>query len=141
MASNNEVFRAVAILGALLLGDKVLGLFAPENPGGDVDPAPEDANPATLSQTEADTLADQIEAAVWGTGVVESWTEDDEAFATCLMVPQNTADVRLLMNAYGSRGTHFNQLNLTETVVAYLDQDYRDAVRADYAAKGITIRF
>lgn len=141
MASKDNTLTGALLIGGLLIADKVVGWFAPENPGGDVPPAPEDPTAATMTQTEADTVADQIEAAVWGTGVVESWTEDDEAFAACLMVPRNTADVRLLMNAYGSRGTHFDKKNLTETVVEYLDDDYRQAVRDDYAAKGITIRF
>jgi len=139
--SNDTLVRGGLLLGGLLLVNKVFGWFAPDNPGGTVTPGLGDTRPATLDAVSANTLADRIEVAVWGTGAVEAWTEDEEEVASCLMVCRVTNDVRLLMNAYGSRGTHFNKLNLTETVVEYLDNDYRAAVNADYQAKGITINF
>ena len=137
--SNDTLVRGGLLLGGLLLVNKVFGWFAPDSPGGSVTPALGDTRQATLDTVTANALADRIEVAVWGSGAVEAWTEDEEEFAACLMVCQVTNDVRLLMNAYGNRGTHFDKLNLVETVAAYLDDDYRAAVNADYLAKRITI--
>ena len=133
--------RWVALGAAVLLADKVLGFFTPDNPGGNVTPGTGDDRPATMNEAEARALADRIEADVWGTGVVEAWFEDDEDFAATLTECKVTNDVRLLMNVYGNRGTHFVRPNLTETVVEYLDAEFRDAVNENYRRKGINIRF
>jgi hypothetical protein len=123
---------------AFVVVEKVFGLFADEQPGGDVDPAPDDTRPATLTASQALALADRIEVAVYGTGVVVTPYEDDADFCAALLVPRVSADVRLLMNAYGERGTLLNELTLSETVAAYLDPDILAEVRAQYAARGIT---
>lgn len=119
-------------------------LFGDEQPGGDAPPLPEDEadpRPATLTLSRANQLADQIEVAVHGSAPVQTPWEDDEAFAAALMQCEVTADVRLLMNTYGERGTILSPLSLSETVAAYLDEDYIAAVNADYLSKGIAIQW
>jgi hypothetical protein len=139
--SSTNVVRWLVIGGALLVADKVLGFFAPDNPGGDVTPGTGDDRPATFTPSDAGVLADRIFNDVWGGGLVATPWEKDEDFAATLMVPKVTNDVRMLMNAYGSRGDLFSPQTLAETVADYLDADLRQAVADDYAAKGITIRF
>jgi len=137
----DDAIKIGLALGGLLIADQVFGWFNDPGPGGEVDPAPGDNRPATLTTSDARALADRIAVAVWGTGIVVNPFEDDADFAAALMVCNVTNDVRLLMNEYGNVGPITNRLNLTETVVAYLDADLRAAVNADYRAKGITITF
>jgi len=133
--------RIVALLAGVLIADKVFGLFKKAKPGGDVTPAPGDIRPATLSAVDAAALADVIEQAVWGSAPIPTPTEDDDAFAAALLVCRVTADVQLLMNAYGERGTFLSPLTLVETVAAYLDDDLKTSVNRTFALRGITIRF
>lgn len=125
----------------LIFWNRVSAWFAPAQPGGNVTPGAEDNRPATLTLSAAGALADAIEQAVWGGGLIAQPWERDADFAAALMVPQTTADVRLLMNSYGERGTVLSPLTLSATVSTYLDSDYKSAVNRDYEAKGIQIRW
>lgn len=87
-----------------------------------------------------DMYADEIFVAVWGAGSIASWTEDDELIGSILMDMQNIDDVYQLIQAYGRRTVGLvleDGGNLVETVGAYLDNDVRDEVNADYRAKNI----
>ena len=89
-------------------------------------------------------FADQIEAAIWGTGAVASWWEDDEQIADILKQMQNIDDVRALIDAYGVRTVGLlisDGGNLVESVASYLDNDLKEEVNADYAAKNIPFQW
>lgn len=132
----------LVLVGAgLLMADKVFGFFAPDEPGGNVTPGTGDDRPATLNEAEARALADRIYSDFWPGGLIALPYENDEDAGAALMVCAVTADVRLVMNAYGDRGTVLSPMNLAETVATYLDNDVRQVVNADYMAKGIAIRF
>ena len=140
MAQNSRIpwLPIGAALGGLLLWDK---LFGKDLPGGYVPPNPGSSAPATLTIAQANAIADAIEQAVWGGGVVASPWENDALFAEQLMRAQNDADVGLIMNTYGERGTILAPLTLAETVASYLDPDYRAAVNLDYEQKGINLQW
>lgn len=139
---SNGLVKLVAIGAGVVILDKVVGIFTPDKPGGDVTPGTGDNRPATFDVATARALADRLESDFWPGGLIALPFEYDEDAAATLMQCQVTNDVRLLMNEYGTRGTAiFERYNLTETVVKFLDNNYRDAVNADYQTKGITIRF
>lgn len=142
MAQNREIpWVPIGLtLGALLLYDKLFG-STPYEPGGDVFPAPNPPGAATLTAAQAGIIADAIEEAVWGGGVIASPWEDDAAIAEQLLRAKNDADVRLLLNAYGRRGTILNPMGLAETIASYLDDEYRLQVNASYTARGISIQW
>jgi hypothetical protein len=134
--------------GAVLLGNVLDRIFPRETqPGGDVTPGPGPTNPdgtpqrANLTQAQANSVADGIEAALYGTGVVMSPTEDEAAVVDLMTVPLNDADVRLIMNAYGKRGTILAKYTLAAALASYLSASDRAEINQDYESKGIVIRF
>lgn len=136
--------RTVALIagGGLFVVAMKNKLFPPEpEPGGHVDPAPEDTAGATMTATQATTLADGLEVAFWGTGLFAAWTEDEAAVVEIMTICQNTADVRLLMNAYGQRGSMLDKMNLTQSIREFLSTSDIMAINADYRTKAITINF
>lgn len=142
MAQSNDKLVTYGIIGAaLVVAYKFTDLFSDPDPGGDVTPGTGDTRPATFDRATAGALADVIDVAFNGNGPILSPWENDEAAAGALMLCQVTNDVRLLMNAYGTRGQILSPLTLAQAVSSLLDNDYRAAVNADYLAKGITITF
>lgn len=147
------IYAALAIAGGLALKSFFGGLFGhgddggtstpggSSNPGGDQPPAPETDVPPTLTAVQAGILADQIEAAIWGTSIFGDWTEDEDLVIAAITQCQNDADVRVLMNAYGLRGSILDKLNLPNTVDQYLSASDIAAINADFAGKGIKLRF
>jgi len=138
--SDNLVTYGLVAAG-LFVAYKFADLFGDEDPGGNVTPGQGDNRPATFDLATAGALADVIDVAFNGNSPILSPWENDEAAAGALMLCQVTNDVRLLMNAYGTRGQILSPLTLAQAVASLLDDDYRAAVNADYRAKGITITF
>lgn len=113
-----------------------------EQPGGDVEAAPTPPGEvATITAVQAGVMADAIEQAIWGSGLFSSPTEDEDAVIDVITSCANTSDVKLLMNAYGKRGTITNKMNLAATVREYLSPSDIAAINADFSAKNIAIRF
>ncbi len=111
-----------------------------DQPGGDAPPAEQtDMRPATINAVQAATIADAIQVDVFGSGMIQTPWENDDDFAIQLMKAQNTNDVRVIMNAYGRRGSALVDYNLPQTVAIFLDDDRKQAVNADYFTKGIEI--
>jgi hypothetical protein len=136
--------KIAGILAALFLVKDILaavGLGPDVQPGGVVDPGTGDTRPATLTTQDAEVIADALEVDFYPGGLVTLPWENDADAAAQLVKAQNTNDVRLLMNAWGTRGTVLSPMTLAQTVAYYLDADYRQAVNGDYQAKDITIRF
>jgi hypothetical protein len=99
-------------------------------------------NPSKLSYSLNQYLvyADQIEGALH---IGDAWSpyEDDTAVQDVLMSMQNDDDFYQLVKAYGVRETTWpTELNLVETIEAYLDSDNKEAVNVDYAGKGMNVR-
>ena len=86
-------------------------------------------------------IADDIQSAIWETGPFALY-ERDEVIASALMAMQNRDDLKKLRCVYNIRGAKdamSARLNLVQSVEKYLDQNYKDAVNADYYAKGIPL--
>lgn len=84
------------------------------------------------------SLADQIQAAVWGS--ILDLTEDDEAMRDALLKMETLDDVKKLIVVYGVRGEGIvlqEYYNLPQTITKYLDTDYKQEVNAVYQQKGI----
>lgn len=101
-------------------------------------------NPANLTFDAAvyNSLADSIEAAVWG-GLL-SVTEDDEAIFDALRKMKNLDDVKALIKAYGIRGEGIvlqEYYNLPQTITLYLDESYKNEINALYSQRGINYQF
>lgn len=101
-------------------------------------------NPANLSFDNAvyNSLADSIEAAVWG-GLL-SVNEDDEAIFDALRKMKNLDDVKALIKAYGIRGEGIvlqEYYNLPQTITLYLDSSYKNEINALYSQRGINYQF
>jgi len=142
MAQRSDNLVTYGLLAAgLFVAYKFAGLFGDEEPGGNVTPGQGDNRPATFDLATAGALADVIDVAFNGNGPILSPWENDKSAAGALMLCEVTNDVRLLMNAYGTRGQILSPLTLAQAVASLLDDDYRAAVNADYRAKGITITF
>lgn len=148
--TQSRTVMTIAILagGAVVLGNVMSRIFPPVAlPGGEVTPGPGPMNPdgtpqrANLTQAQANAIADGIESALYGTGVVMSPTEDEAAVVDLMTVALNDADVRLIMNAYGKRGTILAKYTLASAIASYLSASDRAEINQDYEAKGIAIRF
>lgn len=84
--------------------------------------------------------ADGIEAAIWGTGPIANWWEDDTAIGEILLKMNNLDDVKALVSAYGRRyvGIFLNDGgNLAQMIAEYLDDSVKKQVNDQYAARGI----
>lgn len=84
--------------------------------------------------------ADQIEGALH---IGDAWApyEDDDSVQSVLMSMQTDDDFYQLVKAFGVRETTWpTELNLVETIEAYLDADNKEAVNNDYASKGMKTR-
>lgn len=116
-------------------GDGPAGPVDPLDPN---DPVHGDRRPATFTSAQAVGLANAFYAAVYG-GFIG---EDENAMVRILTLCEVTDDVRLLINAYGSRETLGTmELDLPGAVVAYLEPAQIAAVNSDYAGKSIIYRF
>jgi hypothetical protein len=85
-------------------------------------------------------FADSIEASLH---IGDAWSpyEDDEEVGTTLKRMNTDDDWYQLIKAYGHRETTWpTELNLVETIQAYLDQDVKDDVNQDWSNKGIKSR-
>ena len=132
------------LIGGYMLYQKFFG--ARPDPGGNVTPGTGDTRPATLDDATAQTAADAIDVAIWGSGIIEQPWEDEGAVITAMKLAQVTNDVRLIENKYGYRGTDTAQLthtapDLAGTIEKYLSDSDKAAINSDYQAKGITIQF
>lgn len=141
--TERDTLTLLLTLGAVgLILSKLDDLFGDgPPPGGDAPPAPEDPRPATITQSQANAMADAFETAIWGSGVFVTPWERDWAAAGVLMLCNVDADVRLLVNTYGERGTLLAPQSLASTVSEYLDADVIEAVNLDYQRKGIQWRW
>jgi len=125
----NILFGAV---GAFLL----YRLFKSDQSGGTSDEnISYTASNLTYSNIQYKIFADEIEAAVWGTGAIAAWWEDDEEIGRILMEMQNIDDVKALISAYGRRyaGVLLQEGgNLVQTIENYLDDDIKEEVNEVY---------
>lgn len=87
--------------------------------------------------------ADEIVAAIQGTGVIVLPWEDDAKIAAILMRAGNETDVKALICAFGNRKpTILSPAQpLGSWVSAYLDSDKISEVNNYYQYKGISFRF
>lgn len=118
-------------------------IFSNDNSGGTSDVLNVGKN-LTYTENDYKTLADAIEAAIWGTWALPSITEDDQAIGDILMMMQTDDDVAMLNNKYGKRfrGVLFEDGgNLTQSIHAYLDQDVKNQVNQYYRSSGINWQF
>ena len=141
MEKSNLDLRTLAILGAVVWGaSKVFGIL-----GRDVlppvPPARDDSSPATLTAAQVATMADQIEAAIYGSGLFSLPWEDEAQVVDLCQMCQTTRDVILLVNAYGTRGTWLDKKTLPQAIRAYLSDADISAINADFQAKGIQFAF
>lgn len=136
---DERTVRTVLLVGTALyvagVLDDVFGDGKP--PGGNPTPAPDDPRPATLTEQQAMGMADALEVAFWGDGLIVRPWEQDAAAAAILARCMVTADVMLLLNAYGERGTVLSPMGLAATVSDYLDADYMAEVNALYRSRNI----
>lgn len=115
-----------------------------EQPGGGEPAAGEDdgaqdpdPRPATLTRVQADSLADQLEEYFnFGWLLNDPW-EDDQGIGAVLMVPLVTADVNVLLDSYGTRGSWLQSYNLSQAVANFLDENIKREVNAYYDEQGI----
>ena len=126
---------------------KLSKAFGNSLPGGTSVPAAPDPvgaggapQQATLTQAEATSICDAIESAIWG-GFIASPTEDEEEVIAQLSKLGNDADVRLVMNVYGKRGTALDKYTLAQTIGEYLDRDDINEINSIFATRGIKFRF
>lgn len=102
------------------------------------------ANNLTFDPYAYKIYADGIEAAIWGTGPIAAWTEDDEAIGEILSKMQNLDDVKALIAAYGRRyvGVFLSDGgNLAQMITEYLDNDVKENVNNIYASRGINFQW
>jgi len=87
--------------------------------------------------------ADSIQAAIVGSGLIVSPTEDDTLIGEILKRANNGWDVAALICAFGERKPSLltPAQPLPTWITAYLDNDIREQVNQDYANKGITFRW
>lgn len=133
--------------GAIVLGNVLDRVFPPPiRPGGDVSPAVAtnaDGSPQTanMTQQQANAIADGIEAALYGTGLVMDIGEDEATVVDLMELCTNDADVYLVMNAYGARGSWLWSITLAAAISKYLSASDRAEINSNFQSKGIAIRF
>lgn len=86
-------------------------------------------------------LADEIEAAFFGTPF-QLWERDDDA-AFVLSQLWTDDDVSKLIQVYGVRGATLltSGYTLPAAVVAFLDEDYKEQINELYQGRGMVYRF
>lgn len=146
MNNKNTIVQIAIILVVLYVLKKILDIFKNPQTSPQGGGAQENiqVNPANLSfdQSVYNSLADQIEAAVWG-GIMAA-TEDDEAIFDALRKMKNLDDVKELIKAYGVRGEGIvlqEYYNLPQTITLFLDSDYKEQINSLYSQRGIKYTF
>jgi hypothetical protein len=146
MNNKNTIVQIAVILLILYILKKVLDFF--KNPqttpqGGQTqEDVVVNQSKLTYDPVVYNSLADKIEAAVWG-GLF-SVTENDAAFFDALNQMKNLDDVKQLIKSYGIRGEGIvlqEYYNLPQTVTMYLDDSYKNQINALYLQKGINYQF
>lgn len=92
---------------------------------------------------EYDGFADQINGAIWNTGLFALW-ERDEAIAATLMQMLSLDDFIALSCAYGERGAPgawSEKYSLIMAVEKFLDAKYKAEVNEYYSSIGINFQF
>ncbi len=115
-------------------------IFSTDKSGGTSQKLLCDGTELTYPGNQYKIAADAIEAAIWGTWYLPSWTENDETIGAILMQMQTTDDVCALNNAFGTRfrGVIFKDGgNLAQTLQAYLDKSVKNKVNEYYYSRGI----
>jgi len=145
MTTNSTQVKDAAVVGVLaLIAWQVYRFFNPADPdpgsgpAGEVDAAEEDNRPATFTDAQAVGLADSLLSAFYG------FTEDEGAIVDILTMCETTADVRLLVNAFGDRAllcAWFDNRVLNEAVRLYLSDDDIAIVNDRYLVRDIKYRF
>lgn len=136
--------KAGVIAAGLYAGYKIYQLFNQDKSGGTSDDIEVNENKLSYPIGTYKVYADEIEAAIWGTGAFPSMTEDDEAIGLILMDMNTADDVYQLATEYGvrTRGVLLEDGgNLVETIQTYLDSDIKATVNADYRAKNIPFQW
>jgi len=141
---NKKVIQYVG--GGLLLTWLGYKLFFKKDQSGGTSDVNVTVNPnnLTFDPFAYKIYADGIEAAIWGTGSIASWTEDDEAIGEILSKMQTLDDVKALIAAYGRRYVGIfisNGGNLAQMITEYLDNDIKQDVNNIYAARGINFQW
>lgn len=97
----------------------------------------------TYSGWEYDAYADQINGAIWNTGLFAMY-ERDEAIAATLMQMLTLDDIIALSCAYGERGAPgawSEKYSLIAAVEKFLDAGYKEQVNDYYMSQGIMFQF
>lgn len=146
MNNKNTIVQIAIVLVVLYVLKKILDIFKNPQTSPQGGGAQENiqVNPANLTFDQAvyDSLADQIEVAVWG-GIMAA-TEDDEAIFDALRKMKNLDDVKELIKAYGVRGEGIvlqEYYNLPQTITLFLDSDYKEQINSLYSQRGIKYTF
>jgi len=140
-----RTYRTLALLGVGgVVAYEVIHKFfpPPPTPGGTVVVNP--GNPAqqsVITQAQANVIADGIEVALYGSGWIESPTEDEATVIQLMEIATNDADVNLIMNTYGERGSFLSKITLAAAIRDYLSTSDIAAINSNYASKGIQTRF
>jgi hypothetical protein len=146
MNNKSTIIQVAIVLVVLYILKKILDIFS--NPqtspqgGGAQDDVVVNENNLTFDKAVYSSLADKIEAAVWG-GVF-SVTENDEAIFDALNQMKNLDDVKELIKIYGVRGEGIllqEYYNLPQTITLYLDDSYRNQINTLYLQRGIKYTF
>lgn len=99
-----------------------------------------DTSGLTYPENQYKILADSIEAYVWGSGVLPSFTEDDAAIGEALKSMMTLDDIYFLIEKYGRRNAGIfirEGGNLVQTITEYLDEDIKNEVNQVYQARGL----
>lgn len=144
--NKDTIVKIAVVVAVLYIVKKILDIF--KNPqttttGGQTqEEVSVNAGNLTFDSAVYNSLADQIEAAVWG-GLL-SLTEDDEVIFDALRKMKNLDDVKELIRVYGIRGEGVvlqEYYNLPQTITLYLDSDYKNQINALYSQRGINYQF
>jgi hypothetical protein len=137
--TQNQQTGALTLVALVVGGVIVYALVGDDDDGRDTVTQP-DQKP-TISQFQADTIANRIYAAFWE----GSWFyEDEETMIAAILDCNNDADVALVTNAYGVReGPNWLDVsaNLAETFAYALDDEEADYLNEQLRRKGIRARF
>jgi len=142
MPKNNNTSKIAPLVTYLAIGGGAYLLYRlfkkPVIEDGTSQDISYNANNLTYPDATYTVLADAIYQAFNIAGF-SSFYEDDEAIGNALMQMQSNDDVAKLIRTYGTRaGTLLTtDKNLVEAVQAYLDNDVKETVNANYQSKGI----
>lgn len=132
-----DISIAFAVVGSLFL---LRSIFRPDQAELEAYDGSINPNELTYDTAYYFQLADSIEAAIWEMWVVE----DDATLFASLAALYTDSDWYELSRIYGKRCRPkllCEKETLLNSIIRYLDDDYKDEINALYAERGMTIHF